>query len=339
MIFRRQRESSTAVAERDPEAIFTEIEELSERNRRQRDPALERRILALRHEAGVGLAGRANPDARFPEPADDALAAVNGSGLAEVTAAELTPELLRAALLRDGALLVRGAVDRDEALSFADEIETAFAARSSLASGGGASEGYYEEFDPGAPVDLAPERSWVTDGGLWAADSPKLMFDMLEAMRRCGLDRVIAGYLGETAAISIQKCTMRKVNPDSGAGWHQDGAFLGDVRALNVWMSLSRCGDLAPGLDIVPKRLTEIVPTGTEGAIFDWSVAPDVVERVAGPEGVVRPIFEPGDVLLFDEMNLHSTAADPSMPNPRYAIESWFFGLSGFPSEYVPIAS
>jgi len=334
VFFRRQRESSTTVTLRDPEAIFAEIAELSERNRSDRDPALERKILALRHEAGAQLAGRANSDARFPEPAYDELVSANGSGIAEVRPEQVTPQLVRAALLRDGALLVRGAVDRDQALGFADEIEAAFAAR----SGGNGAEGYYEEFDPGPQVDLTGERGWVTEGGLWAADSPKLMFDMLDAMRACGLDRVIHGYLGETPAISIQKCTMRKVNPDSGAGWHQDGAFLGEVRALNVWMSLSRCGDLAPGLDIVPKRLTEIVPTGTEGAIFDWSVAPDVVERVAGPEGVLRPIFEPGDVLLFDEMNLHSTAADPSMPNPRYAIESWFFGLSGFPSEYVPIA-
>jgi hypothetical protein len=187
-------------------------------------------------------------------------------------------------------------------------------------------------------VDLTGEREWVTDGGLWPADSPKLMFEMLEAFERNGLRQVIHDYLQEIPAISIQKCTLRKVEPDSGSGWHQDGAFLGDVRALNVWLSLSRCGDLAPGLDIVPKRLDEIVPTGTEGAIFDWSVSPTVVEEVAAPEGVVRPIFEPGDVLLFDEMNLHSTAADPSMPNPRYAIESWFFGLSGFPAEYVPLA-
>ncbi len=67
-------------------------------------------------------------------------------------------------------------------------------------------------------------------------------------------------------------------------------------------------------------------------------MSPQVVDEVAASTGVVRPIFEPGDVLLFDEMNLHATAADPSMPNPRYAIESWFFGLSGFPAEYVPIA-
>ena len=111
------------------------------------------------------------------------------------------------------------------------------------------------------------------------------MFDMLEAFERSGLREVIHGYLGEVPAISIQKCTMRKVEPDSGSGWHQDGAFLGQVRALNVWLSLSRCGDLAPGLDLVPKRLDEIVPTGTEGAIFDWSVAPDVSSGSPAPDG------------------------------------------------------
>jgi len=26
------------------------------------------------------------------------------------------------------------------------------------------------------------------------------------------------------------------------------------------------------------------------------------------------------------------------MPNPRYAIESWFFGASGFPRAYTPLA-
>jgi hypothetical protein len=331
VIFRRNREA-TAVAERDQEQVFAEIEELAARNRESRDPEIERRLMALRHEAGAMLAGRADSDVHWPEPAFEALP--SGGDLPEVTPEQLTPELLRAGLLRSGSVLVRGLLDRDVALGLADDIERAVAARANGDSG----DGYYEEFNPGPPVDLAGERAWVTDGGLWAADSPKLMFAMLEEFERSGLRSVIRGYLGEVPAISIQKCTMRKVNPDTGTGWHQDGAFLGDVRALNVWVALSRCGDLAPGLDVVPKRLDEIVPTGTEGAIFEWSVAPDVVAEVAAPEGTVRPIFEPGDVLLFDEMNLHATAADPSMPNPRYAIESWFFGLSGFPSDYVPIA-
>ena len=111
------------------------------------------------------------------------------------------------------------------------------------------------------------------------------------------------------------------------------------MRALNVWLSLSRCGDEAPGLDIVPERLDEIVADRHRGRDLRLvGRRPTSSSEAAGETGVVRPIFEPGDAMLFDEMYLHSTAADPSMPNPRYAIESWFFGLSGFPGEYVPIA-
>jgi len=42
--------------------------------------------------------------------------------------------------------------------------------------------------------------------------------------------------------------------------------------------------------------------------------------------------------LLFDEKFLHQTGSDPSMPNPRYAVESWFFGPSAYPENFVPIA-
>ena len=94
--------------------------------------------------------------------------------------------------------------------------------------------------------------------------------------------------------ISVQKCTLRRVDPDAGRGWHQDGAFMGDVRALNVWLSLSRCGDEAPGMDIVPRRLDHIVPTGTEGAIFEWSVSPQVAEEAAGDVGRPAPDLRAG---------------------------------------------
>ena len=46
-------------------------------------------------------------------------------------------------------------------------------------------------------------------------------------------------------------------------------------------------------------------------------------------------MFEPGDALLFDELFLHKTASDPQMRKPRYAIENWFFGPSGFPDNYA----
>ena len=91
-------------------------------------------------------------------------------------------------------------------------------------------------------------------------------------------------------------------------------------------------------MDVVPRRLDDYAPAGTEGTVLDYQVSQAVAERTAGDAGIVRPIFDPGDALLFDHLFLHQTGSDPSMPNPRYAVESWFFGPSGFPTEYVPIA-
>ena len=113
---------------------------------------------------------------------------------------------------------------------------------------------------------------------------------------------------------------------------------MGNVRALNIWLSLSHCGDEAPGLEIVPRRLTGLVPAGGEGAAHPNQVSPAAAEEAAGDVAILRPIFEPGDVLLFDDLFLHQTANDPAMPNIRYAVESWFFGSSAFPSDYVPLA-
>jgi hypothetical protein len=348
MIFRSRKKtgSSAALAEpptdlaagRSTEELLAEIEALTRSNRERRDPEIETRLVALRHGSGIRLLEAAGDGPDYPEPSFDELPDGNGD-LAGITPEQLTPELLRAGILRDGCLLVRGMLGADDAGRLVAQIQAAFDAREALQAGKRADSGYYHEFVPD-PRFLGEEggRDWVAGGGgLWVADSPHLMFEMLECFERAGLTGMIAGYLGERPTISVQKCTLRKVDPDAGHGWHQDGAFMGDVRALNVWLALSRCGDQAPGMDVVPKRLDQIVPTGTEGAYFDWSVSPQVAEEAAGEAGILRPIFDPGDVLLFDDLFLHSTAADPSMKKSRLAIESWFFGPSASP-EYAPLA-
>jgi hypothetical protein len=333
MIFRTRKKPPST------EELLAEIERLSRENRDRRDPETETRLVELRHAAGIQLLESSDGAAAYPEPAFDQLPDRNGE-LAGITPDQLTPEIVRAGILRDGCVLVRGVVSQDDAGHLVDQIHAAFEARDALQAGKAADTGYYHEFVPDPRfVGEAGGRDWVAGGGgLWVADSPHLMFEMLDSFDRAGLTRVINGYLGERPTISVQKCTLRKVDPDAGRGWHQDGAFMGDVRALNVWLSLSRCGDEAPGMDIVPRRLDHIVPTGTEGAIFEWSVSPQVAEEAAGDAGVLRPIFEPGDVLLFDDLFLHTTAAEPSMKKSRMAIESWFFGASASPAEYAPLA-
>ena len=335
-----EQSTATPATQEDLERCFEEIARLTAENLEARDPAKERRILELRHKAGIALGPQSTGTATYPEPALDALPE---GDLIEVTPDQLTPELLRAAITSRGALLVRGLLDPAEAERLAGEIDQAFEAHEAHKENREGPDGYYEEFNPEAGFQLG-SRAWVnTASGLWATDSPRVMFSMLEAMDRAGLQRLATGYLGERPAISIETCTLRRVNPDFLPGnnysaWHQDGAFLGEVRALNVWLTLSRCGDVAPGLDIVPKRLDYIAETGTEGTAFHWSVAQDVAEKCAGDVGIKRPIFQPGDVMLFDELFLHSTAADPGMTETRYAIETWFFGPSAFPDEYTPLA-
>ena len=341
-LFKRGQKSGSAVAEpvgersRSSAELFEEIDALTARNLESRDPELERRIRHLRHLAGVKLLSEAPADPDYVTPASKPLNLE--SELPSVTPAQLDAATLRAAILDRGCLLVRGLMQPDEALHLADQIDHAFEARKELQDEETPSAGYYEEIAP-EPGFSVIERHWIeAGGGVLAADSPTVLFEYLSAFEKVGLPQVIAEYLGERPALSAQKSTLRKSTPDVSGQWHQDGRFLGDVRAMNVWLSLSRCGDVAPGLDLVPRRLDDFVEAGGDDAVFDWSSSQRVAEEAAGDLGIQRPIFEPGDALLFDELFLHQTAADPSMPNNRFAIESWFFGPSHYPEEYVPIA-
>jgi hypothetical protein len=322
--------------------VLAELERLAAQNSAQRDLTLDRRVLRLRHRAGAALTAEANGGEHrpYPDPAMERLPERHGSALPEFGPEDLSPELLRAAILRDGCMFVRGLVDRDRALALADDIGHAFAARERLASGDSADEGYYEEFTLDKPnPQLENLRGWVASGGgVLAADAPRLAFDVLDMFSQVGLRNAIAGYLGEHPAISVEKCTLRKAEPSVAGAWHQDGAFMGDVRSLNVWLSLSRCGDEAPGLDLVPRRLDDLVPTGGDEVMIDNQISQASAERAAGDMDIIRPIFEPGDALLFDDLFLHRTASDPAMQRPRYAVESWFFAPSSFPEDYAPLA-
>jgi len=71
--------------------------------------------------------------------------------------------------------------------------------------------------------------------------------------------------------------------------------------------------------------------------VLSYQISQSKAEEAAGDTPLIRPIFEPGDALFFDELFMHQTGSDPSMPKPRYAIESWFFGPSASPP-YIPIA-
>ena len=169
-----------------------------------------------------------------------------------------------------------------------------------------------------------------------AVDSPTLSFEMLELFESAGVPPLVAGYLGEPALISVQKTTLRKAEPSVPGAWHQDGAFMGEVRSLNLWLALSRCGDVAPGLDIVPRRLDEFAPTGTDEAMLSYQVSQ---RRPRPPPGACRssgPSSSRATRSSSTRCACTRPASDPSMPNPRFAIENWFFGGLGVPARVLP---
>ena len=200
------------------------------------------------------------------------------------------------------------------------------------------------EPDPGYPRLNDTLRQFHADAGaVLVAESPRTLFDLIETYEQNSLIDAVAGYLGERPAISINKCVLRQtafLRPDvSSPTWHQDGAFLGkDVRSVDAWLSLSHCGGDTdtPGLEILPRRVPDILDTGQEFPAN--AVTREQVEAVAGDTPIIRPLFAPGDGLLFDERFLHRTGLVPGMTGERRAIETWFFAPSTFPKGYIPIA-
>lgn len=319
------------------------VELLTRANREHRSAPLEERLVVSRNRAfeemGGGRPGSPTPMPVEPghAPEDDGMPAVGGG--------DLTAGRIAGAVQSHGALIVRGLIGAGRVAGLVDGVDRAFAAKEAAEGGAGPAETtpWYVPFTPEgeAAISVALGRGFLSGGsGVWLADSPRMMFALLETFERAGLRRIMTELLGESPALSVNKGTMRRARPDVGtAWWHQDGAFLGnEIRSLNVWLSLSHCGRDAPGLEMVPRRLDRVVECGTRGADFDWSVSDEVVTEV-GAGAVARPVFAPGDALLFDHLLLHRTLTDPAMTATRYATETWFFAPSAYPDpvQQVPL--
>ena len=127
-------------------------------------------------------------------------------------------------------------------------------------------------------------------------------------MRAAGLGELIGEYLGEWPAVGEEDVVAPRAS-DSPTEWHQDGAFLGDgIRTVNAWTALTPCGRDAPGVEVFARPFDEIVATGTDDALFTWSVSPEQADRL-GTGDVVRPEFAAGDALLFNQLTCTAPAS------------------------------
>lgn len=258
-----------------------------------------------------------------------------------VARSDLSPECITDAIASAGCLWVKGLLDPEAIVGFIDGIDRAFAGYDRAeGSGERAPDPWFSEFIP-EPSAVHATRPWLrAGGGLFTADSPRVLRSWFETVEETGVLDVVSRCFRETPVTSLDKCALRRIPAGSGIEWHQDGSFLGpESYALNVWLTLTDCSD-APGLEIVSRRFAEVTTTGTGGAGYDWSTGPEVVAELARTTPIVRPDFKAGDALIFDGLLLHRTAQEPpAMPKIRYAIETWFFRPSRFPSQQeVPLA-
>jgi hypothetical protein len=330
-----------------PADLKTTIEQLSAQNRAHPDVALERQLVDLRVQAFIDSQWPMNkqpwPPA-FTNPFAPEKLALSG-GIPEVTINQLDANTLAAGVLGHGALLVRNLVPQQQLEQLRNDIEQAVEKRNRRVAGETipSDDPYYcpSEF-LNTHYKLGVGRKFIADtGGVWAADSPRGLFDVMELYRKLQLKNLLGEYFGEAPCVSVKKWVLRRVDPIAGeADWHQDGAFMGkDVRSMNLWIALSDCGgdSINPGIDIVPNHFDHIVQTGTEGARFDWTVGPAYVEKNFTDTPWVRPAFKAGDALFFDHMNLHRTAWAPTITGRRYAIECWFFAASVNAANQIPM--
>jgi hypothetical protein len=298
------------------------------RHTREAEEELRRlRLQAFRHFDGR--------DGAPPEPDLVRSAAIDPSvGLPTVRGLP-GADVVRASIAAHGSLLVRNLLPQESVERLLGIAKTALAARDAAASGEpGVDPAWLTEL-PGLSNPLS--RGMTAKAGMLAVDSPRGLFLLIEELRRSGLDQLSREVLGGPVAFSAEKTVFRRVEPmgsfPADLGWHQDGAFLGEqIRTLDVWVALSRCGTRAPGLEVLSRRVDRIL---RGGALFSWDLSTAQLEEAYPGFTAAKPEFEPGDAILFDQLCVHRSAFSPSMTETRFALECWMFAPGTVPPEYT----
>ena len=322
---------------RYPEAIQL----LTKANQRLHSSEIEILLVNLRHDSFFHQVHTSSFVSWPPQP-DDLYA--DQPGIPEIDHQDFTATNVASGVFNHGSIIVRNMLTAEQVSLMRDSVIQTHAHHDKAIAGALETETapWFVPFNP-TPREGTEEiinRDWFRDSGTeLAADSPRGLFNLINCFQDAGIINMVAEYLGEPPALSVRKTSLRQVPHNQAvAGWHQDGAFLGQgIRTVNVWIALTDCGIDAPSMDMVPRRLPNIVPTGTEGALMSWTVSQTVVEDAAGSTPPVRLHFREGDAIIFDEMNLHRTSSSADFLRDRFAIEAWFFAPSCYPIKQLPI--
>ena len=132
-------------------------------------------------------------------------------------------------------------------------------------------------------------------GGVWAADSPRMLFELFETLERVGLRPVITEYLGERPALAVEQVHAATCRPSTPAPTGTRTARSSERDPHVTCGSRSRtAGEDAPGLDIVPPASTASSRPAPRVRTSTWSVGPGVVDGSPATTPRVRPGLRAG---------------------------------------------
>ena len=260
-------------------------------------------------------------------------------GLVEATPADLDADLLGGAVQHHGCLVVRGLFGPHALARARAALMAAHASSATHRDGGAHDPAWYDPVVTGRRSDAVQRANGAANGSVWLADSPRATAEFMDLLADAGIPELLTDYLGERPVFSLQKSTLRRIDPEERlTTWHQDGAFMGrEIRTMNLWVTLTDCGGSFPasGLEVIPTRLDEILDTSD--GIVPFAVPFDTVDAIATATPAISPSFSAGDAVFFDEMFLHRTFQRAGLSEPRYALECWFFAPSAFADNYLPV--
>jgi len=318
------------------------IDALSEANRGLSSPEIEERLVVLRRQAFSEVSdsvGRSSWPPRFEDPFQ------GSEGPVEISAEDVSVDAIGGAVQHHGHLLVRGLLSPPAVDRLVHAVDQASAAQQAWHEGAPLSETtpWYvpKPTDPlKTPADVAQKGPPSDKNRVYVADSPRAMFEVAEAFRESGIDRMVTGYLGDRPVMTEKKWLLWRMDRRADVfAFHQEASVFnsGDdglpngrtpipLRALNVWIALSQCGRTSPGFQFYPGRMDQVF---APDQLF--GLKPQTLTRVTGGGPAAAPLYEPGDAVLFDEYLLHRTKSDASMRDVRYSLESWMFAPCGHP--------
>lgn len=296
------------------EDIKSEITILRGKNRAQRCVERHNRLQILRQRAGQLLTKGATPHTLRLSTVHDHFQGCEG--LPEISAGELTAEIMASAILHHGVLIVRGLYDKKQT----DHLFNLAMSR--------------------------PELSFRDETFTFA--SPSETFEMFEIFEDSGLLDAVRTYHDGESVVMAQRLKiarrLAKHNAPGGLPWHQDVNFFGaKCYAVNCWAAVTQCGIDNPTLGFIPRREEASIgwdPTSGEASLR-VGVEPLVqkVQEIVKTTPEVQVIFEPGDAALFDEMTIHRTASREFKVPQQIVTTSWFFNPAFAPDKITPLAA